>query len=48
MVSCFKNFWNFLGFTKEVERSFIWLDELDGKTLVGYLKFGSASFDVDY
>lgn len=44
MVSCFKNFWYFVGFTKEGERIFY----LVGKTLVRYLQFGSARFDVDY
>ena len=48
MVFCFKIFWYLLGLTREDERSFIWLEELDGKALVKHLEYGFAMFDVDY
>ena len=37
----------FLGFARECERYFVWLEELVWQKFIEYLEFGSTLFDVD-
>ena len=46
MVYCPSIFWSFFGLTKSGVRSYIWMEELAGETLVRHLEFSTFVFIV--